>query len=246
LTEEGISAVKHDPKIKVIRDKAFAKRLNAVCDASDQVPPYNYGRLTWFRDQMEQRFSEKVSVESVRKWFSGEVRPRPDKIKKLAQLLKVDEAWLAVGSTPELAPDEKRQRIIATNGGVNLLAGHLMIGGWTVAFPSPAENLRADTGVDVYGIHQGKQYFFSVPLGTAGKNGEVRFDVPNMYEGCVVVGVIPVAPTEAWFVRLTTALIDSHGSKKGSHVTLTVVQDGDVLRAGRDVITPIRDFSELG
>jgi transcriptional regulator with XRE-family HTH domain len=236
--------MKHDPTGRLIRDKAFAKRLSAVCDASDQVPAYNFGRLTWVRDQMAAQFNEKVSVESIRKWFSGEVRPRPEKIRMLSQLLKVDEAWLTVGVTPELAPDEKKQRVTSTNGAVNILAGYLMISGWTVAFPS-SPDLMEETGVDVYGIRRGKQYFFSVPLGVV--NGkEVRFEIVNQYEQCVLVGVIPVSPTQVHFVAINHDVVKAHGVKRGSHINLALALEGDGYRVGGDLVNQIRDFAELG
>ena len=76
--------------------QGFAGRLDQACDKAG-VPARNHGRLRWIRDGLARRFGEDITVESVRKWLAGEALPRPKKLKKLAELLGVDEGWLYSG-----------------------------------------------------------------------------------------------------------------------------------------------------
>lgn len=76
---------------------AFAARLLGACNSAG-VPPRHQGRLRWIRDEMQRRFNEKVTVEGVRKWLSGEAFPRPGKLTMLAAILGVDPGWLSNGS----------------------------------------------------------------------------------------------------------------------------------------------------
>jgi hypothetical protein len=66
---------------RLIRDKAFSNRLNSACDSNSHVPAYNYGRPSWIREHMASDMGVEVSTETVRKWFAGESRPRPDKMR---------------------------------------------------------------------------------------------------------------------------------------------------------------------
>jgi hypothetical protein len=60
------------------------------------VPPMRSGRLTYIRDELQKRGQE-VSLESVRKWFSGEAMPHKDRAEHLAEILRVDASWLMLG-----------------------------------------------------------------------------------------------------------------------------------------------------
>ena len=68
-------------------DKQFAKRLNEACDGRPHVPAYGQGRQEWIKKALA------ISSEAARRYFNGSSRPRPDKMKKLARALEVDEAF---------------------------------------------------------------------------------------------------------------------------------------------------------
>lgn len=101
---------------KLILEPEFAARLVEACDKNDAVPPPNYGRLRWIKEQLASRFAESVSEETVRRWLSGEGRPRPKKLHHLAQLLNVDEAWLALGAGSHRGVEEKTAQFRETPG----------------------------------------------------------------------------------------------------------------------------------
>jgi transcriptional regulator with XRE-family HTH domain len=84
---------------KAVTEPAFAARLVFACNRNGAVPPPNYGRLGWIKKQLATVFDEPVSEEAVRRWLSGEGKPRLPRIRYLAQILNVDAAWLAFGET---------------------------------------------------------------------------------------------------------------------------------------------------
>ena len=78
------------------RSPEFAERFNDACDRYHDCRPLHQGRLTWIRSRLKEEGLH-VSLESVRKWLSGEGRPRQEKCEKLATILDVDGAWLYMG-----------------------------------------------------------------------------------------------------------------------------------------------------
>lgn len=72
--------------------KDFKDRLNDACNKSSDIPEYGKGRQVTIANMVG------VSQEAVRKWLSGEGKPRSDTVKKLAKILDVEYIWLALGS----------------------------------------------------------------------------------------------------------------------------------------------------
>jgi len=83
------------------REKAFAKRLDSALDNHPRCPS-GYGRNTWLQRELTHKNVE-VSLETIRKWLSGETMPRRARMAALAQILHVDETWLAMGTQPTLS-----------------------------------------------------------------------------------------------------------------------------------------------
>jgi hypothetical protein len=81
---------------KLLRSPQFSARLQAACDAHASCPLLNKGRLTWLQAQLREQ-GLLVSVEAVRKWLSGEGRPRQDTCEKLAAVLQTDAVELYMG-----------------------------------------------------------------------------------------------------------------------------------------------------
>lgn len=174
---------------KKIRDKAFSDRMHAACDAHPHAPDMNYGRLTWLQEQLRERFQINVSIETVRKWFSGETRPRLLKMQRVAELLNVDEAWLSLGV--EAVPlKERRARNAMADGAVNLVAGIIQMQGGTPAFPDERDTRAREGNIDLYAIIKGHQYAFHVALATK-SDDHYRFTLPAALEGARSLGVVP-------------------------------------------------------
>jgi transcriptional regulator with XRE-family HTH domain len=188
-------------------DRSFAKRLNTACDGHPHIPEYGHGRQTWVKENL------KVSHEAVRKWFTGEARPRPSMMRELAKTLEVDEAWLSLGITPDLKPRERRSRNAQAEGAVNVLAGIIQLNGGHCAFPD--ENDPRGAYVDLYAIVRGASHALHVSLATKFSIGQFNFVVPKEFEDCRVIGAVHASTTRVHFIDMTTDLINKAKVRKG-------------------------------
>lgn len=215
----------------------FAKRFNQACDNNDMCPPHNFGRLQWVADQLRSRYGTIVSKESVRRWASGEGRPRPDKGKQLAEILKVDESWLLLGMQPE----GDRKTVGATqNAAVNLLSGMLLARDITVAIPDETDPLK--DCVNLYAVIAGRQVRLHATFGrVSGKS--VKLIVPIQFEHVKVIAVIP-AEDEACFklFHVVPSAISKFGNKRGGYIEVTA-ELADATLSVKDIECPrIRNF----
>lgn len=62
-----------------------------------------------------------VSHQAVRKWLNGESIPRQDKITSIAELLRVDVTWLALGS--QSVPNKWKNRAEELEGAMMRIYG---------------------------------------------------------------------------------------------------------------------------
>jgi transcriptional regulator with XRE-family HTH domain len=202
------------------RAAEFAKRLNTACDTNPLVPALNFGRLTWMKAELAKRFGEEVSVETVRKWFAGESKPRADKLKLIAAMLEVDEAWLSLGISPDLTPREQRIRNATADGAVNLIAGLVQMGGGHPAFPEPGDKRAAESSIDIYAIIKGAQYAFHVALANS-EDDLHSFVVPVRWEGAMQLGVIPGPDLSVRVVEIPESVI-AGGIRRGGGIEVTM------------------------
>lgn len=172
-----------------IREPEFAARLAQACDAHQIVPPLHSGRLTWIQRQLKTHYNEPVSVETVRKWFAGEAKPRADKLSKLAQLLEVDEAWLSLGVAHDITPRERVVRNAMADGVVNVIAGLIQMDGGLPAFPEENDEEAKAKNIDLHAIIRGGKFDIHVSMGEREGN-QLRFQVPSKNESLVVLGVL--------------------------------------------------------
>lgn len=217
-------------------DKAFAQRLNLACDGHPEIPPYGSGRQTWIKEKMD------VSHEAVRKWFTGEARPRPAMMRRLKALLEVDEAWLSLGIAPEMQPKERKARNAIAEGAVNVFTGMIQINGGNVAFPD--EKDPRSEYVDLYTIIRGSQFAIHVALGQRMSENVYRFSVPREYDQCTVVGAIQAFPMRMHFIAMSNDMIDRHKVRKGGYFEITVNHTGSTYTTGSDTwhrITSLTD-----
>lgn len=224
---EGVRDGDMPPAQKTIRHRDFAQRLERACDSNDYVPEYNKGRLTWISTELKRRFGIIASVETVRKWFEGVMKPKADKLSALAQLLEVDEVWLSMGVEPDLSPREMKARNATADGAVNVLTGFIQIAGGNPAFPSEGDVRARENHIDLYAIIKGAQYAFHVALARDEDDG-YRFVVPSTYRDVFVVGAIPIQGPGMTFVELPADVIESLGVRRGN---------------GLDVVLPKSDVS---
>jgi transcriptional regulator with XRE-family HTH domain len=199
--------------IKRLTDKEFAKRLDQACDLHGRVPPFNKGRQLWLAEKMS------VSIEATRKWFSGESRPRPDKMAKLAELLRADESWLSLGMIPDKPAEEKPPRNAAANGAVNLVAGLIQLSGGVPSFFKEGDRRAANA--DILAIIRGTHHEIVVMLGHS-DGRKIRFSVPSAHENVVAIGVVINAALTFDLLLMPSRAIAKHGRKRGAHIDVLV------------------------
>lgn len=213
----------------------FSRRLVQACSESRKVPPAYKGRGKYLADAL------KVSQETTRKWLSGEARPTPDKMKALAELLEVDEAWLAIGTTPELDRREKHAHAQAVDGSIYLVYGMVLLAGGSPAFP---KKKAEGAPVDLYAIFNGTQYSIYVAAAQE-KDGAYTFYLPKEYAEVTCIGVVPLSHTRFMFLHLTPDLIGKHKASKQGGIAVEISKKGSEFATGRDVWPRLDSFDDL-
>lgn len=202
----------------------FALRMAQACDGNPHIPPLHYGRLGWFVKQFEEK-NKSVTQETVRKWFSGESYPRKTAMSMLAQILAVDEAWLAVGRSPGMTEKQKKVRNATADGAVNVVAGFIQMEGGYPAFPGDDDKRAQAEKIDLYSIIKGAQYAFHIVLGVQTEQGWT-FNIPVEALGTVILGVMPLCDLKCQFVELDAEGIETVGTRKGGVIEV-VLGDGE-------------------
>lgn len=229
----GKAPVRERGKNKVLHPE-FAYRLGVACDSHPQCPPLNHGRLGWFCDQIARRFGKSVTTESVRRWLSGEARPRPATLGQLATILQVEEAWLSVGASSE-TEKERRAAKIVEKGATTVLAGLVQMCGGSPAFPSENDARAKKERIDLYAIIRGAQYAFHVSAGVE-KNDTVQFSVPVDSIDCVILGAVLRPDLMIEFFEIPLEIATAAPSKSGQYI---ITVEGDPVQAGLKKITTL-------
>lgn len=167
----------------------FAHRLAQALDSCPTAPEAQYGRLSWLQRELKKATNTEVSVNTVHKWVNGMSLPRPDNIKAIARVLKVDEIWLALGRKPVAETEGDRTHASQTSGAALLVAGLIESGGGKVIFGSPGTvpHLKANiSGKDISVIAVAPQV----------ANGKAAFVIPEPVRDSRVVAIRQVAHVE--------------------------------------------------
>jgi len=225
---------------KIIRDSAFASRLAIACDNHPDCPPLNYGRLRWIVGEFKRLFNITTAIESVRKWHAGEVRPRPNAMRMLAEILDCDERWLSVGDLKNQQWERERRKAIVS-GGVNVVAGMIALDGGHPSFPEPDD--KTARGVDIYAIVKGAHYRIKVAAAESKDNG-LKFEVPANYGELFVVGLIRKGPFNFDLIELDADTISKHRGSKSGPIMLEVEKRGQSYAIGDDRLKSITNFAE--
>lgn len=127
----------------------FYTRLLQACRENPDIPEYGKGQQTFIAQRLG------VSQEAVRKWFSGESKPKSPVGRKLADLLGVDYVWLALG-TSHGEIEKRREAAGRQDSAVYALMAFLIEKGYSAAFDNDSDN------VDIVTIYQGQQNHIAV------------------------------------------------------------------------------------
>ena len=210
---------------KIVRDPAFGARLTETLDRDPNVPPPNYGRLGWIKDQFAIKFKEPVSAETVRKWIAGEVKPKPERIEMLAELLSIDRGWLAFGLDPAMTEREKRTMSTEGDGAVLLVAGLIKMAGGQVAFPSEDDKRAKASGIDVHAFIKGGKYDIHVAVAQPEPDGSMKFFVPANFEGVMQIGAIMLGDFAVRLIEITEDIISTDGRRRGGSIEVVMTSE---------------------
>jgi len=193
----------------------FAARLNKSSDMNPNVPPLRQGRLTYIQSKLKERGQE-VSLESVRKWFSGESTPHRSRASLLAEILKVDESWLLMGSDPSSTPAQRRLRNAMVDGAVNFVAGLAQMDGATVAFPDEDDRYAIAQHIDLHAIIRGASYAIHVVVAEERDDGRTVFSIPTDLRNTIPIGIVRQEGFNFCLYEITDIAIDlGHAGRTG-------------------------------
>lgn len=218
--------------------KAFVQRLNQACDDSPLIPPHGQGRYIYMADKLG------CSREMVNKWFKAIAMPNPDMMQKLADLLEVDYAWLALGIAPELTPREKRMQGRESDGAVHLVWGMMSLAGAFCGAPGDKDP-RAEY-VDFYATVRGTVYPVHVTLAREVSKDHYELNLPREHRSARCIAVMPAGPSKYHFIDLADNLVQEHVKKKGASASLTISRvDSNRYHTGSAQWPRIKSFGEL-
>lgn len=204
--------------------KNFHVRLKQACDDVSIIPEKGAGRQVWVAKKLH------VSEEAVRKWFTGESRPRVDKMDALAALLNVDAAWLSLGVSPELSRVEQRAWTEKAEGLVYVLFGHITAQGGHCAFPSKTDPSR--DVVDFYAIIRGQQLAVHVSVGREISKHTWLMPIPRKWQDVFVVGGVQTQDFVTEWLVMPHDMIDRFKSRKGGAHELAITKTGGQFLTG--------------
>lgn len=219
-------------------ESTFAQRLRTACDDTGTIPEYGHGRQVFISRKL------KVSQEAVRKWFTGEARPRASMMKALASLLDVEEEWLALGVKPEMDRKQKRRHGQKTEGAIYMLYGMALMAGGNCAFPGEGDP-RADY-TDFYTIIRGVQFAVHVSTGRELSKNVYEFILPREYRDVRNLGVVAFSSTRVHIIDLKYDLVELHKHKRGGQLAVNISRnkDGHYI-SGHDEWPRLMDITEL-
>lgn len=240
LEDEFDDGVERDSLVKP-ENSGFAKRLTLAADRCESVPGRNNGRYTWIQRALE-RHGERVSRETIRKWFSGIARPRPSKLSILAEILGADEGWLAVGASLGDLPHSAKTIKIHNQGAVNAVLGMFGLAGVTCAF---ADEGSTPDEMHFNAILGGRVRKVYVTLAQV-KGNEVRFFGPGVYTNILTIGVVQTGPSSLRCFEITPKTLATVGKYRAGFVELRGTLTDKGVDLGQNTLPDITDFSEIG
>ena len=166
----------------------FQKRLTTALNNSSHVPAPGKGRQTTLAREVG------VSQEAVRNWLNGKARPRPDMMSRLAELLEVDNSWLALGQSPSGGKYSAAKPRTDLAGAVHYVFGLMCLMGRPPAFSDAP-------GTDLAAVKDNRLVYYTVVLGQMHGTTQCIAEIPADVSPTATI-VIPVADVKAERVPL--------------------------------------------
>lgn len=218
--------------------EGFVRRLNQACDDMPHlIPAHGDGRQITLAKRMG------MSQEGVRKWFAGESMPRRAAMRKLAQLLDVEEPWLALGIMPEITTAEKRIRARMVDGAVLVAMGKVMLAGGSVAQPGDDDPRR--NCVDFYAILHGVQCAVHVAYAKPSPVGRYDVMIPREFMDVRTLALIDLGNERHDFIEMPNPQINKHKVRRSGGYMISVNRIEGKYVTGSHVWRRIRKFGDL-
>jgi len=224
--------------------REFARRLETAVEGHPLAPRTPFGRQTWLREKLAKEADLKLSPNTLHKWFTGVSRPREDNIRKVAQVLSVDELWLSMGQRPGSSDAEPSEAAKLASGITLVVAGLAECKGWRVSYPKSHQE-----GPNLY-IDYGKG---PVPIiiASSRRNGkEITYVVPEP-AGDALILAVSLGIAEESSHSATIDAIDLTRAQRQHFGGFSVIQaqvrsNGSIMVEGSNGdLGAIRDFDEL-
>ena len=223
---------------------AFGLRFEQAVEGHPSAPVTPHGRQKWMLDKLEQETGLKVSANTMSKWMHGQAMPRGDNVRKIAQVLNVDEVWLSLGRNPVLNAEQKDLNVGSARGAVLALAGLIEMQGGRVSFATDPE-----TPVDLH-VNMGATTFEAIVVSPQIAKGQWSFIVPEPIGDSRVLAVVTpqergsIASACLSVIELTEVPRQSLGGY--SIVVLEARKDCKFKAEGqRALLAPISSLEEL-
>lgn len=217
--------------------KSFVSRLAQASDDSRLIPPQGRGRQNYIAQRL------KVAPEAVSKWFKGVAMPKPDKMAELAEILEVDQSWLAFGLTAEMDRSERRLHAKESDGAVHLVWGMFTLAGGHCGEPSKTDPRSAY--VDFYATLRGSVYPIHVSLAREVSRDCFEAILPREYADVHPIVVVPAGVGRYHFLRMPRPMVDEHKSRKAGAVAINFNRVDNKYLTGSDVWPKVKSFESL-
>jgi transcriptional regulator with XRE-family HTH domain len=193
--------------------------MSIAAEGAAMVPARNYGRLGWFQEQFRSRYDIGITNESVRKWFSGETKPRQESIRRLAEILGVDETWLTLGTDPGVGRKEQIIRDATADASVNILAGIIAMDGGTPSFPNPDDARAKGDLTDIIAIIKGGSYAIHVAAASPHSDGWA-VSVPVAALSNIILVLVNTQHHDFKIVELDCDMVEELGKRKSGAIEI--------------------------
>lgn len=226
-------------------DLAFAQRFAEGMDRAPGVPAQVHGRLTWLVRQIDTRYGKSVTVETVRKWSKGLIKPREKNMRMLSEIFGVDIEWLQFGRGAMSTKKEVRLAGRKASGAIHFVAGSMMLSGLNVAFPRDDDAVAREMGVDIYVIVDGEQRTVTVTQADDLGGGMISMKTPYPLR-CTDLIAVNCTPAGNLMYRIPPDMALSAGDRGNDHFEiLAEIGAKDLISIGDVRIPPSHTMSEF-
>lgn len=222
----------------------FSERFRSAVEGHPLAPATPHGRQKWVLEKLKLETGLQVSPNTMSKWVNGHAMPRADSIRKIAQVLKVDEVWLALGRKPLMKPAETDQNLSQLRGATLAVAGLIEMQGGRVTFTNDAA-----VPVDLH-INLGGRSFSAIVVSPQETSDQWSFVVPEPIGDSRILAVVGVDPetcsASACFNIFDLTQCTRQRLGGFSIIVLEKQEGGKLMSKGhREDVTPVNSLLEM-